>query len=333
MPPQSRAARPTTQRRAPRAKKSDADKKSARAKPTVAIIGAGRLGTALAIALEQAGYAITALVARERRHALKSSRLLRSRPVALTASQLTEIPDSAILIIATPDDQIAATAARLVASLRASVPRRRIALHVSGALSSDELTLLRAHGFATGSLHPLVSVSDAASNAKDFGGAYYCVEGDGAAVRAARAIVRALGGHAFTIEARDKALYHAAAVFAAGHLVALFDLATELLARCGVGARDARRALLPLARGTLANLSHARANADALTGPFARADAATVRRHARALSASLPAGRDALAAYVALGRRSLSLARRTGAGARATQEIRNLLDELDRLRR
>ncbi|HEX8163358.1 MAG TPA: DUF2520 domain-containing protein [Pyrinomonadaceae bacterium] len=306
--------------------------KRAAAPPTVVIVGAGRLGTALAVALERRGYRVAALVSRRRSHARRAARLLRSPPPALGASELEKIPDSDILIIATPDDQIAATAARLAASPRAPAPRPRVALHASGALSSDALRPLRARGFSTGSLHPLVSVSDPESNARDFGGAYYCVEGEAAAARAARRIVRALGGRSFSVASRDKALYHAAAVFAAGHAVALFDLATDLLAQSGVGAKLARRVALHLARGTLSNLARARANADALTGPFSRADAATVRAHAGAIS-SRPASGDALAAYAALGRRSLLLAARGGALAPAAEEIRDYLDGLGRRKR
>ncbi|MDT7605367.1 MAG: hypothetical protein QOF61_3364 [Acidobacteriota bacterium] len=343
MPPQRRAARPTAERRDPRAKKSAA--KSAHPKPTVVIVGAGRLGSALAVALEACGYHVVALVARQRAHARRAARLLHAQPLALAASELAQLPASDILIIATPDDQIAATAARLAAALpvdatlrgdattgRTRLKRLRVALHVSGALSSDALAPLRARGFAVGSLHPLVSVSDPRENAKDFRDAFYCVEGDADAVRAARQLVRSLGGQAFNIAARDKALYHASAVMVAGHAVALFDLATELLTRCGLTRSDARRALVSLARGTLSNLAHARTNADALTGPFARADAATIRRHVKAIS-SLADERDALAAYVALGRRSLLLAAARGAGVRALEEIRNYLNEIDGARR
>lgn len=328
-----------------------AAKLSVAAKPSVVIVGAGRLGTALAIALEQRGYDITTLVSRTRAHARRAARLLRSCPRALAADELNKIPDSRLLIIATPDDEIAATATRLAATLDAATPHNdaatprharkstriagkstRIALHASGALSSDALAPLRARGFAVGSLHPLVSVSDPATNAKDFGGAFFCVEGDAAAVRAARRIVRDLGGHSFKVAARDKSLYHAAAVFVAGHFVALFDLATELLALCGVSRTQARRALLPLARGTLSNLMHARANADALTGPFARADAATIHRHLNTLAAHA-APPDALDAYLLLGLRSLRLASQRGVSADDLAEIRRRLEEVGRRRR
>jgi predicted short-subunit dehydrogenase-like oxidoreductase (DUF2520 family) len=321
-------------------------------KPSVAIVGAGRLGTALAIALEQRGYRITTLVSRTRSHAQRAARLLHARPHALAAAALDQIPDSRILIIATPDDQIAATATRLAATLDARQPMRdahkatrdarnvmraartatRVVLHVSGALSSDALAPLRARGFAIGSLHPLVSVSDPATNAKDFDGAFFCVEGDTTAVRAARRIVRDLGGHSFNVATRDKSLYHAAAVTASGHLLALFDLATELLALCGVSPTHARRALLPLARGTLNNLSHARSHSDALTGPFARADAATIDRHIAHLAApAVP--RDALDLYALLGLRSLQLASKRGVSADDLVEIRRRLEEVVRRRR
>lgn len=299
---------------------------------SVAIVGAGRLGTALAIALEASGYEVTALVARRQASAARSARRLSVRPKVLNAEALALIPDSAILIIATPDDQIAEVALRLAASLPEPHPanllphRRatRVAFHASGALTSGVLAPLAARGFATGSLHPLISVADASANAEDLRGAFYCVEGDARALRLARRIVRDLKGHSFSVAARDKALYHAAAAVASGHIVALFDLATELLARCGLPEPHARRVLLSLARTTLANLAAVRTNADALTGPLARADLSTVLKHLAALRAT--GERDAPAIYALLGARALQLAAQQGAASRATlREIERAL--------
>lgn len=380
-PPKLHAARPPKPSAANAANKPDPDKtknsdarakrtSGARAKQTgggrdeettVVIVGAGRLGSALALALDAAGgYRITALVSRRRARALRAARLLRPGALALAADELEKIPASDLLIIATPDDQIAPTAARLAAALGSDAALRSVvalgpaaaaapgssespaitsrparpskttrgarvpvALHASGALSSEALAPLRARGFRLGSLHPLVSVSDAASAARGFGGAYFCVEGEPSAARAARRIVRALGGHAFSVRAEDKALYHAAAVLAAGHAVALFDLATRTLAACGLTTREARRVLLPLARSNLANLAAATTNARALTGPFARADVETVRRHLAAFAArDLEAAR---ALYSLLGLASLGLAAEAGADASALAEIERAL--------
>jgi predicted short-subunit dehydrogenase-like oxidoreductase (DUF2520 family) len=169
-------------------------------------------------------------------------------------------------------------------------------------------------------------VSDAGTDVEIFRGAFYCVEGDAAAARVARRLVRALGGRSFTVATDRKALYHAAAVMTSGHAVALFDTAARLLALCGLTDERAREVLLPLLASTLENLS-ALPPSRALTGTFARADADTVRKHLAALLASdAPA---ALAAYVLLGRHSLRLAEAAGADRKSTREIARLLDEVE----
>jgi predicted short-subunit dehydrogenase-like oxidoreductase (DUF2520 family) len=337
--PPAKKIRRTDKRLAPKPKEkrlnSKPEEKRLASKPTLTVVGAGRLGTALAVALERIGYHITALVARERSHARRASRLLSSRPPALDSSELEKIPDSDILIIATPDDRVTETAARLAAALRPDAgarvrratatrhARKRVALHVSGALSSDSLAPLRARGFAVGSLHPLVSVSDAASGADGLRGAFYCVEGDAAAVRVARRVVRDLGGQSFSVNSTDKVLYHAAAVMAAGHLTALFDVATSMLARCGVKTEVARRALLTLSGSALHNLARAPSNARALTGPFARRDLDTIRKHLDALD--VLEDDEAFNLYVMLGRRAIRMSARG-----AAKEDRKILDELQR---
>ncbi len=301
---------------------------------TIAIIGAGRLGSALAVALAASPlYHVDALVARRAANARRVARLLNSSPSALGVANLAALPDAQLVFITTPDDQIAVTAARLADALPINTPilnqqarsRQRIALHASGALASDALEPLRARGFALGSMHPLAAISSGDAGAANLRGAFYCVEGDAAAVRAARRVVRSLGGHSFTIAPRDKALYHAAAVLTSGHLVALFDLAIDLLARCGLERARARLVLLPLLRTTLDNLAAHADPARALTGTFARADVATVRRHLAALRET-PGTAEALAAYLTLGQHSVGLAARHGADPDALRDIAAALE-------
>ncbi|MCU1266569.1 MAG: hypothetical protein JWM21_2887 [Acidobacteria bacterium] len=288
-------------------------------KPTVSIIGAGRLGTALALALTSCGYSIQAVVARNLGHAQKARRALGKRALSLSATQLDELPPSQIFLITTPDDVIASVARQLAKSQKAQ-PAGRIVLHTSGALSSEVLRPLVVSGFHTGSLHPLVSVSDPTST--NFREAFICLEGDAEAVKVGRRLVRDLGGHSFSVEPRNKALYHAAAVMASGHMTALFDIAIEMLGRCGLSGARARRILLPLIESAAKNLSEM-GPAKALTGTFARGDVETVRRHLAAIEAqSIP---EALAVYVLLGRRSLSLASRRKPRAPASARISKLL--------
>jgi predicted short-subunit dehydrogenase-like oxidoreductase (DUF2520 family) len=314
--------------------KADGERKSPK-KPTVSIIGAGRLGCALALALLRRGYTIEAVMARRLGHARRAAKLVGTNTHALASTELDKLPCSDILFITTPDDCIREVAVGLAATIdsykrnkksadEGKGNRGRTALHASGALSSDALQSLRDAGFATGSMHPLVSVSDSVHGAESLNSAFFCLEGSSSAVRVAQRVVRALGAQSFSINAEDKALYHAAAVMASGHVTALFDIAMEMLARCGLTPRSARKVLLPLLKSTLENL-YTSDPARALTGTFARADTATVKRHLAALHSQ--AMTDALAAYQLLGKRSLQLAKTAGARPDALREIEQALKE------
>jgi predicted short-subunit dehydrogenase-like oxidoreductase (DUF2520 family) len=171
-------------------------------------------------------------------------------------------------------------------------------------------------------MHPLISVSDARAGAESLGRAHFCIEGQPRAVKLARMLVRALGGRSFSIRTQDKALYHAAAVMTSGHTVALFDLAAELLHRCGLSETRARAALLPLLASTLENLSR-HAPARALTGTYARADLSTVNKHLAALLDAQTG--EALRAYALLGLRSVELARENGADPATLKQIARAL--------
>ena len=273
----------------------------------------------MALALDACGYDVRALVSRGASGARRAAARAGLKTLALGAVELGRLPTVELLFLATPDDALGETVERI-----ASLPdaRARVALHTSGALSSELLAPLRGRGYRIGSMHPLAAVSETRAGARSLRRAFYCVEGDARAVRDARRVVRDLGGRSFTIAPEDKALYHAAAVLTAGHVVALFDTALDTLRRCGLNERRAREVLLPLLRGTVENLS-TQTPERALTGTFARGDLKTVLNHLRALQK----GRDeaTLAAYVALGERSLGLAARRGRAVPSAEEIRRVL--------
>lgn len=290
-------------------------------KPTVAIIGAGRLGQAFAIALQLSGYPILALVARRRHQAERAAAIFRKpKPRAVAANQLAELPDSDLILIATPDDVIAATAEKLSDVLHGD--GRRSILHTSGALSSEVLAPLREKGFQTGSIHPLVSISEPVAGAAALKGAFFCLEGTRQARVVAEMIVRDLGASSFTIKPESKALYHAAAVMASPHLTALVDIALQTLAAGGLSKRKAQQVFLPLLKSTVNNLKTATPQ-QALTGTFARGDIATVRQHLQALSRKeLDEG---LEVYKLLGLHSLELAEKNGLDSKRVKQIRKLL--------
>jgi predicted short-subunit dehydrogenase-like oxidoreductase (DUF2520 family) len=286
----------------------------AKKRPTVTIIGAGRLGTALGIALKEAGYRVDPVVTKRAATAKRAARLIGSPTKGLPLRKyLDSVTPAHLVIIATPDDAIAEVAADLARVFSQVSPQekqqKRVALHTSGALSSEVLRPLRKSGFATGSMHPLVSVSEAQAGASWLTRAYFSVEGDEPAIRSAKQIVRDLGAQSFSIDAAEKALYHAAALMASPNLTALLDIALEMLSRCGVSSTQARKVLLPLVQSTFENLANQTPKA-ALTGTFKRRDLATVRKHVAAIKSQDLS--DALTAYAILGMHSLSL---SGSGA------------------
>ena len=297
---------------------------------TVSIIGVGRLGTTLGRALAHHGYQVEAVTALHRASAQRAARLIGGKTIALAGPNLNSLPESDLILITTPDDAIGAVAEQLSRRAKAAVkspkarPPCRVVLHASGALSSEILGPLRKAGFALGSMHPLVSISDRAADIGAFTDAFFCLEGDGGALRMARSVVRNLGGQSFSLDPSNKPLYHAAAVMASGHVTALVDIAVEMLVKCGLSRLRARLVLMPLLESNLMNLL-TQTPARALTGPFARGDAETARRHLDAIAAHHLD--DALAAYAILGKRSLELASQNGMDQKALVEIRKEIDQ------
>lgn len=281
---------------------------------SISIIGIGRVGGALALALARAGYRIEYLIHR----GSAVTRLIGDNlPLESRIASGEEISSigSDIILITTADPDIPDAAGLLARHLE----NRPIVLHTSGSLSSSILGELAAAGSSTGSMHPLVSISDAVSGAENFAGAYFCVEGDEIAVETARAIVLALGGQPFSIPSEQKPLYHASAVMACGHIVALIDVASEMLAECGMDRDTAKQVLFPLIASTIRNLEH-QTPAEALTGSFARADVAALDRHLNSIDRSMSAAiRDV---YLILGERSLDLAAANGVDANDIQRMR-----------
>lgn len=283
-------------------------------KPSVSIVGAGRLGTTLAVALSNKSYSLRSLVARRAANARNAAKLLDGDVQILAAKNLRSLRSADLFLITTPDDQIGHVAAEL--ARLDEFKHKPTALHTSGALSAEVLAPLREKGWSTGSIHPLVSVS---SSGAPLDGAFWSVEGDKAALRLAKRIVRDLDGKSFSIRSEDKPLYHAAAVMSSGNVMALFDVALEMLVQCGLTRETARDILQPLLVSAVENLE-TKDPARALTGTFSRGDLETVKRHLKALQSKKL--NDALDLYRLLGKRSLKLA------AKKHPRIKQLLDSV-----
>jgi predicted short-subunit dehydrogenase-like oxidoreductase (DUF2520 family) len=208
-----------------------------------------------------------------------------------------------VLILAVSDDAIRPLAETL--ATHAAIRADQVVLHLSGAQGQEALGPLVRSRAALGSLHPLQTISKPERAAARLKGAWAAVEGMPRAVEAAERLARDIGLRPFRLASHAKPMYHASAVFASNYFVVVEAVAQRLLRHAGLSDAQAWQALRPLVEGTLENLSHEQPAA-ALTGPVARGDEATIRRHLAALT------QDDAFLYRALGRAALELAQKQG---------------------
>jgi predicted short-subunit dehydrogenase-like oxidoreductase (DUF2520 family) len=265
-----------------------------KAKPAIAIVGAGNLANALAVSLRRAGYKIEGVIARSRGASLKRAQKL-AREIGTQASVSPENTQAKLVWFCVPDAQVVHAARALEAKIDWG---KKVAFHSSGALTSDELRALRRRGAAVASVHPLMTF--VRGSRPSLMGVPFAIEGDGVALKVARRIVSDLGGRAYPMRKADKAAYHAWGTFASPLFTALLATTEQVAAAAGINRSQARRCMIPILTQTLANYAASDA-ASAFSGPVVRGDVDTVKRHLRVLR-RVPAARDV---YFALAQAAL----------------------------
>jgi predicted short-subunit dehydrogenase-like oxidoreductase (DUF2520 family) len=241
----------------------------------LAVIGPGRAGRSIATAATDAGLAVR----------------LAGRTGALEACR-----DSDVALLCVPDAEIATACA----TAAAAVPQLRFVGHTSGATTLDALSAAAEAGAQVFSLHPLQTIPDAQT---DLVGAPCAVAGSTPdALGLARDLAHRLQMRPFEVPEDSRDAYHAAAAMASNLLVALEECAADLMDRAGVDS-PGRELLAPLVLRSAANW--AERGPDALTGPIARGDTATVERHLDALRAAAP---ELVPVYESLAERAQALA-------------------------
>jgi predicted short-subunit dehydrogenase-like oxidoreductase (DUF2520 family) len=265
------------------------------AKPHITIVGAGNLGAALVVALGRSGYPIDAVVARTGRASLRRAKLLASQIGATAVAAGRAQINSDVVWFCVPDGQISRAARSLAGK---GTWEGRVALHSSGALTSDELSALRRRGAAVASVHPLMTF--VRGSRPSLAGVPFAIEGDAPAVRVVRSIVKDLRGHPFSIKQRYKAAYHAWGTFASPLLIALLATTERVAVAAGVTRKAAKQRMLPIIAETVANYA-ALGAAGAFSGPIVRGDAETLNKHLSVLQRT-PLAREV---YVALAKAAL----------------------------
>jgi len=250
----------------------------------VFVLGAGKVGTALARALRARSVTTTLRPARK---------------------DLPRTIDANVVVLAVRDRDLRPLAERLRDARL--VPRNAVVLHVAGALDAEPLAPLRPQCAGVAQMHPMISFASRRFTPSLAGGGVH-VQGDARAVARARRLARVLGMTPRTVAGLDTVGYHAAAGLVANGAAALAAVGAELLSRSGVPDDLAPKMLGPLLRSVAENVESL-GFPDALTGPVRRGDAAAVEKHMKTLGAKLP---RAMPLYLAAAEAQLPLARAIG---------------------
>jgi predicted short-subunit dehydrogenase-like oxidoreductase (DUF2520 family) len=278
-------------------------------RPSIGIVGAGAVGTALGVGLARAGWPIDAVASRDPDRRARFRELVGPgvKPFAEATAVVDEVE---LIILAVPDDVLGPLAGEL------RMYSGQAMVHTSGAWGAEVLEPAMAAGTQIGGFHPLVSFADVERSVAALAGATIAIEGDDQLVELLDRIAESLGATAVRLRSGTKPAYHAAAVLAAGGLVALLDAIVELGRVAGLDEPGALAVYGRLVEQTLTN-ARVIGVAEALTGPTTRGDIGTFHRHMEALSVHAP---GVLPLYRATAAREVDIAEARGAIATETAE-------------
>jgi predicted short-subunit dehydrogenase-like oxidoreductase (DUF2520 family) len=248
---------------------------------TFAIIGTGMVGTAIGFLLNKAGYKVISICD-------KSSAALKKALPYTKGKCFQKSPDAVqqadSILITTPDDTISSACEEFSLSGRL---KGKFVFHMSGAGGLDLLETAQKAGASAASIHPLQSFSSIDQAIENIPGSYFGVTADKKALSPAKNIVRHLGGIPVVISPDQKPLYHAAACLASNYLVTLMNTVESIYKSIGISEKDARKAYLPLVYGSLKNIEKS-GSVLSLTGPIARGDCGTIKKHLTEIHKTLP---------------------------------------------
>ena len=281
-------------------------------------IGAGTVGTALAVRLSSKGYPIVAVSSRSQTSARNLAQQISGCQVSDKSQGVADIAE--LIFITTPDDAIAPVASQIQWLKGQNV------VHCSGADSTTILEPATRLGAHVGVFHPLQTFASVKQAIENMPGSTFALEAEEPLLNTLKDMATALDGYWVELKASDKVIYHAAAVIACNYMVTLVKLATDLWQTFSVSPQQATQALLPLLRGTLHNIDTV-GIPQCLTGPIARGDTGTINKHLNALREKAP---TILSTYQELGLKTSKIALAKGKiNQHQAEELQAILEQFD----
>lgn len=287
----------------------------------LALVGAGRVGTAVAELLRGRGHTIVGVASRSPRSAEHAAERLNATTFQLDPGDL---PDADVVLLATPDDALAELVGRFAPVIRPGA----VLWHVSGSLGLAPLRPATERGISGCAVHPMQACPSVDAAIANLPGSAWGVTVEPSLREWARRLVgEDLGGVSVEIAEEHRALWHAASITTSTGINAVLAVGEALLAEIGMG--DPLDALRPLVQGTLRHSFENGGGRRTVTGPVVRGERETLERHLQMLRA-LP-DQDVLRDYVAVARlvleRAAAAERLTGSVA---ESMREFLDRAER---
>jgi predicted short-subunit dehydrogenase-like oxidoreductase (DUF2520 family) len=279
-------------------------------------IGAGPVGTTFGVRLSEQGYPVVGVADISVPAAERFAGLVKGCRRFASNQELADAAD--MIFITTADDFIAPVCTGV------TWRQGQVVVHCSGASTVQSLESARVQGARVGSIHPCQSFAGIEQAIANLPGSTFGIEAEEPVKTTLTEMARALKGDIVYLTSDDKVLYHAAAAIACNYFVTIEKLATDLWKNFGKTSADGIKAYMPLLRGTLVNIENA-GFPKCLTGPIARGDVATIRRHLKALETYAP---DLVALYKQLGRFTVPIGQDKGSlSADKAAELDRLLSE------
>jgi predicted short-subunit dehydrogenase-like oxidoreductase (DUF2520 family) len=259
-----------------------------------AVVGVGRVGLSFAHLLSKEGIELLCIYDIDNFAAERAAEITGALNINDWQQFKKTSKKADLIIITTPDDLIEETAEKLEAA------EDQYLMHMSGLLGADILPKNIKGAF---SIHPLCSVSSFSEGTELLADALFTLEGSTDSLDFAKKLAEKLKVEYITIQAEFKPLYHAAAVLASNYLLTLINESFALLESAGLNSDQLRKAVIELSRGTLNNIEELGIE-KALTGPIARSDLKTIKKHQQSIKQYSP---EELELYQILGRYTLEL--------------------------
>jgi predicted short-subunit dehydrogenase-like oxidoreductase (DUF2520 family) len=287
--------------------------------PTLGFIGAGPVGTTFGVRLAEQGYRVTAVSDIDPAFTERFAKLVAG--CTICAKNQAVVDTAEMVFITTADDYISKVCSELTWRQGQAV------VHCSGASTVQSLDSARRQGALVGSIHPCQTFSGIEQAIENLPGSTFGIEAEGPLRETLTQMARALKGDIVYLTSEDKVLYHAAAAIACNYFTTIVKLATDLWKNFGKTSADGIKAYLPLLRGTLTGIEKV-GFPKCLTGPIARGDVATIRRHVAALEKYAP---EILPLYKELGRLTIPIGQDKGTLSQdKAEDLRSILKEQER---